>query len=207
MLRALRIAYIRTTNVTHGYQGDFNKLLSFYRLWSKIYDLSVRIDPAYVRQLKRMIDLTVRPGENILDIGCGTGLGINYASAIAGTVTGVDISRDMIARLKKKIIRKNIKNVTLINGPYPESVDHVYDTVISSFAIVHFSKDRRPYIYKKIFENLVPGGKIGLFSAQGEIAPAFETKDEIYENLKANHFKNIMIQDVSDIYRIVTAQK
>lgn len=46
-----------------------------------------------------------------------------------------------------------------------------------------------------------------MFSAQGEIAPAFEAKDEIYENLKANHFKNIMMQDASDIYRIVTAQK
>ncbi len=132
--KMFRTVYIKTTNLTNGYHDDYNKLVSFYKLWSKIYDLSVRLDPAYFKQLKTMIDLVVKPGENVLDIGCGTGLGTIYSSKIAETVTGIDISQDMISKLKKTIIRNNIKNITLINGSYPECVNNTFDTVISSFA-------------------------------------------------------------------------
>lgn len=48
---------------------------------------------------------------------------------------------------------------------------------------------------------------MGLFSAQGEIAATFETKDEIIKNLQAAGFQKIKIDDVSDIYRITTAEK
>lgn len=48
---------------------------------------------------------------------------------------------------------------------------------------------------------------MGLFSAQGEIASSFETKDEIVNNLELAGFNKIEVDDVSDIYRIVKAEK
>ena len=58
--KPFRMAYIRTTDLTHGYQGSAPpSLLHFYRLWAPIYDLTVRLDPAYLRSLKRMVELVV----------------------------------------------------------------------------------------------------------------------------------------------------
>jgi hypothetical protein len=48
--KPLRIGYIKTTDLTHGYQGSVPaRLLRFYALWAPIYDLTVRLDPAYPR--------------------------------------------------------------------------------------------------------------------------------------------------------------
>jgi hypothetical protein len=62
-------------------------------------------------------------------------------------------------------------------------------------------------VITNIFEALKPNGKIGLFSAQGEIASTFQTKEEIEINLSSAGFRNIMIEDVDDIYRISIAEK
>jgi hypothetical protein len=46
--KPLRVLCIRTTNLTHGYQGqDCSVINEFYRVWSKCYDLIIKIDPAY----------------------------------------------------------------------------------------------------------------------------------------------------------------
>jgi cyclopropane fatty-acyl-phospholipid synthase-like methyltransferase len=113
----------------------------------------------------------------------------------------------MIYKFKKKINNKLIENIELIEGKYPDCISQSFDTIISSFTIVHFSTKVRPFIYKSIYKNLKKNGRIGLFSAQGEIAHAFETKMEIESNLRNSGFQNIRIQDVSDIYRIVVAEK
>jgi len=56
-----------------------------------------------------------------------------------------------------------------------------------------------------MFDHLKSGGRIGLFEAQGEIAPTFQAKKEIETNLLEAGFDDISIEDVSDIYRVVTA--
>ncbi|MCK5130232.1 MAG: class I SAM-dependent methyltransferase [Clostridiales bacterium] len=203
----LRKLYIKTTNITNGYHDDDDRLVSFYKLWSKMYDFSIKLDPAYYRQLTNMIKQVVSPSDHVLDIGCGTGLATIYSAQIAKKVTGVDMSSDMLLRLRKKTKAKKIDNIELIEGKYPDDITLEYDSIISSFALVHFSKEMRPLIYESMYENLKENGRIGLFSAQGEIAHAFETKIEIDENLKNSGFHNIVIQDVSDIYRIVIAEK
>jgi cyclopropane fatty-acyl-phospholipid synthase-like methyltransferase len=205
--KPLRTLFIKTTNFTLGYQDNHNKLISFYSSWAKIYDITIRMDPAYTKQLKKMISLVVSPLNSVLDIGCGTGIGTIYSAKIAKSVTGIDISADMLSKLKQKIRKKKITNVKLILGKYPDRLANTYDVVISSFAIVHLSPEKRKNIYRSIYSNLRGNGKIGLFSARGEIAPAFETKDEISKNLKDNGFQNIEIRDVSDIYRITIAEK
>jgi hypothetical protein len=58
-----------------------------------------------------------------------------------------------------------------------------------------------------MFEILETNGEIGLFSAQGEIAPTFQTKEEIENNLSSAGFRKIIIRDTDDIYRISTAEK
>ena len=46
---------------------------------------------------------------------------------------------------------------------------------------------------------------MGLFGSRGEVCDVYETRSELEENLARCGFKQIEVQDVYDIYRIVTA--
>ena len=209
ILKSIRKLYIKSTDFTHSYQGKVRKLISFYKLWSYCYDLSVGLDPAFRRQMKKMISMTVKPGDTTLDIGCGTGISTFYASEIGKNIIGIDLSADMLRKLEKKISQEKSTNIEVLHGSFPEALPQgiKFDSIISSFAIVHFTPEQRKSIYKQIYDILLDGGRLGLFSAQGEIASSFETKNEIADNLALAGFKKIEIDDVSDIYRTVRAEK
>ncbi len=207
--KPFRKFYIKSTDFTHSYQGVTKKLAQFYKAWSYFYDFSVRLDPAFDREMKKMISSTVKPGDTALDIGCGTGIGTIYVSEIADKVLGVDLSTDMIRKLKQKISRRKIENIEVLNGAFPDDLPQnmKFNSIVSSFTIVHFTPKQRINVYKEISSFLVSGGLLGLFSAQGEIASSFETKNEIVNNLELAGFTKIRIDEVSDIYRIVQAEK
>ncbi len=207
--KPFRKLYIKSTDFTHSYQGKDRKLVGFYKAWSYCYNFSVSLDSAFGREMKTMIGLAVKPGDTTLDIGCGTGISTFYASEIADKVIGIDLSADMIRKLEQKISRRKLVNIEVITGSFPEALPESiqFDSIISSFAIVHFTLKQRESLYKQIYNLLLSGGRLGLFSAQGEIASSFETKNEIVSNLELAGFNNIEIDDVSDIYRIVTAER
>jgi cyclopropane fatty-acyl-phospholipid synthase-like methyltransferase len=208
-LKPFRKLYIKSTDFTHSYQGKDKKLAGFYKAWSYCYDFSVGLDPAFSRKMKTMIGLAIKPGDTTLDIGCGTGISTFYASEIADKVIGIDLSADMMRKLEQKINRRKSVNIEVITGRFPEALPKniKFDSIISSFAIVHFTPKQRKSLYKQIYNLLLSGGRLGLFSAQGEIASSFETKNEIVSNLELAGFNKIEIDDVSDIYRIVTAER
>lgn len=207
--KPLRELCIKWTDHTHGYQGIERRIISLHRLWSLFYDFSVNLDPAYTSEMKRMIDSVVREGDTVLDIGCGTGIGTVYASRIARRVVGIDLSIHMVRKLRKKILGEHIENIEVIVGRFPQSLpkEVKFHSTISSFAMAHIKKDQRRMVYEHIFDHLYDKGRVGLFSAQGEIASTFETRDELLLNLESCGFKGIEIVDVSHIYRITRAQK
>src|SRR5579862_8020281 len=58
-----------------------------------------------------------KPGEHVLDIGCGTGVTtLPYALAVgsSGHVTGADISRPMLDAAEQRMADNGVKNVTLL---------------------------------------------------------------------------------------------
>lgn len=208
--KPLRWLYIKTTDYPHGFQGERSeKIISFYKLWSLFYEFSVKLDPAYTRELRNMVKTVVKKDDIILDVGCGTGLGAIPASRIARKVIGIDFSLEMTSKLNKKIHLNCIENIEVINGSFPEAIPNgsKFNSIISSFTMVHFTPKRRISLYKYMYDCLENNGRLGLFSAQGEIAPTFESQNEIESNLDSAGFQNIEISDVSDIYRIVKANK
>jgi len=209
-MNILRRIYIKTTDITHGFQNEpASKYLSFYHLWAWLYDVSIKLDAAYCRNLKKMIDAVVAPGGITLDVGCGTGLGAVYAATIADKVIGIDPCEDMLNKLKKKIKKHQISNIFIRKGFFSEAVraDEKYQSIISSFMLAHLNPKQRADAIKDMFSMLETGGRIGLFSARGEIASTFQTKEEIENNLSSAGFHNITIEEMDDIYRIATADK
>lgn len=208
--KPLRHVYIKTTDLSRNLQGSFSGGLDvLYRVWSRIYDVTARLDPAYLEYLHKMVDAVVQPGDRTLDMGSGTGLATLRAAAVARQVVGVDPSREMTRRLRRKLEREKILNVRVRDGQVPRALEpgEVFDSVISSFMLAHLLPAQRKELLARLYQHIVPGGRLGLFSSRGEIAASFQTKSELWDNLSAAGFHNIRISDVADIYRITTAVK
>lgn len=96
---------------------------------------------------------------NVLDLGCGTGLELEFYYKIAPTVsvTGIDLCAPMLERLRSKF---DGKNIILKNESYFESElgERVFDAAISVESLHHFTKRRKIPLYKNIFNSLKNGG-------------------------------------------------
>ena len=98
------------------------------------------------------------PGEEnarILDLGCGTGLELNYyfQRNPSAKVTGIDLAPRMLEALAKKFPEKEL---TLLQGsyfdiPFPENY---YDAAVSVESLHHFTKREKIPLYRKLHRAL-----------------------------------------------------
>ena len=97
--------------------------------------------------------------ENLLDLGCGTGLELNHIFEKFPNlhVIGIDYTQVMLDKLQENYPQKNIE---LIRGDYFK-VDfgkEKYDCAISFQTLHHFSHNSKIALYKKIRDALKNGG-------------------------------------------------
>lgn len=107
----------------------------------------------------KMAELVPENTENLLDLGCGTGLELEeiFKRFPDVSVTGIDLAKAMLEKLSEKYGEKNI---TLINGDY-FSTDlglERFDTAVSFQTMHHFSHEMKIGLYKKIRNSLKSGG-------------------------------------------------
>ncbi len=96
----------------------------------------------------------------ILDLGCGTGLELEplFRRFPQMQVTGIDLTREMLERLRKKFPEKQMN---LIEGDYfaTEFGREAFDLAVSFQTMHHFSKEKKLGLYRRIFRALKPGGQ------------------------------------------------
>jgi arsenite methyltransferase len=105
----------------------------------------------------------IRPGESVLDIGCGAGFDLFVASRLVGEkgrVYGIDITEEMVKRASENLDRAGvtnfeIKKVDLETIPYD---DYSFDVVISN-GVINLSPDKQT-TFNEIYRVLRPGGKL-----------------------------------------------
>ncbi len=115
----------------------------------------------------------------------------------------------MLSKAASKIASLKLGNVRLQwadarNLPFG---DGGFDAVVSSFVLPHFAREEKVEILREMARVLRGGGRLGLFLAQGEIAPLFSTREQLEEFLEAAGFAQVRIEDRDDVYRVVTAVK
>lgn len=107
---------------------DFRSYLYYliaYRLW------------AYRKRAVQMLQL--KPGDTVVEIGCGTGLNfplLQKAVGKQGKIIGVDATDAMLNKAKEKVEKKGWENVDLVPG---NALDYQFPAgvngIISTFAL------------------------------------------------------------------------
>jgi SAM-dependent methyltransferase len=104
-----------------------------------------------------------RPGERVLDVGCGTGAtALPFAAAVApgGHVTGIDISEPMLGQARKNLAAHGAANVSLVlaDAQTHRFAPDSYDLAISRFGVMFFADPVAAFA--NICGGLRPGGRL-----------------------------------------------
>ena len=135
------------------------------------YDLEIWFCDTFVfrgqsRELRlRTANLArIQPGEQVLDVGCGTGtLAMEVARRVgrAGHVTGVDPGTEQIARARRSAARRNVPiefQIGVIEQlPFP---DQTFDVVFSTLMMHHLPTSLKRQGLAEIARVLKPGGRL-----------------------------------------------
>ena len=143
----------------------FEKMDRMYRHQRYFYDLTRKY---YLLGRDRLLsEMHTQPGENVLEIGCGTGrnlaiLAKHYSKA---NFFGLDASAAMLETAAAKISRSNLTNVSLKTAladsfKYDKTfgLDQPFDTVFFSYSISMIPPWRESI--ENALQNLKPGGTL-----------------------------------------------
>ena len=140
--------------------------------WATRYDLLVQLMTLGQagRLRARMADrLHARPGDVVLDVGCGTGdLALVLARRVGptGHIVGIDAAPEMIARARRKAARAKaaidfrVEAVEALSFP-----DQAFDRVVSTLVFHHLPGDLKGRALLSIARVLRPGGSLLIVDA------------------------------------------
>jgi ubiquinone/menaquinone biosynthesis C-methylase UbiE len=123
---------------------DPTRLIEKYRKSAPRYDvtsrLNVALGPQRAHRRRAVQALRLRPGDRVVEIGCGTGLNfplIEREIGSEGRIIGVDITDAMLAQAQRRIATNGWSNVTLVQADaaefqFPTGIDAILATYAHS---------------------------------------------------------------------------
>src|SRR5258708_17308640 len=142
--------------------------------WAFAYDLLLHIIWRGSERIYRekTVELAgIRTGESVLDVGCGTGT-LAFAAkrrvGPAGRVFGLDASREMISRARKKAAIAGAEiNFQMASAEVLPFSDATFDAVLST-TVLHCLPDRtRDLCIREMVRVLKPNGRLLLIDFGG----------------------------------------
>lgn len=105
--------------------------------------------------------LQLRPGQRVLDLGCGTGMSLPLLRAAvgpSGRVLGVDLSPEMLAQARQRVQRAGWGNVQLQCA----AAEVALLPQLSDAVLLHFTHDilQSPQALAHLLRHLRPGARI-----------------------------------------------
>ena len=142
---------------------------AFYELWldkemvytcSYFHDWSDDLDKTQIQKLDMVCrKLRLKPGETLLDLGCGWGALSCYAAQHYGVKAyGVTLSEQQVAYANAKIKRLGLEDCVKIECKDFAHVEGVFDKVAAIGMLEHVGIGNFPTYYKTVHRSLRPGG-------------------------------------------------
>jgi len=168
--------------------------------WASYYDSLVNI--MTLGQAQRLRNMTIdqsllKPGESLLDVGCGTG-GVTIPGKKRvgrnGKAAGIDPSPEMIAVASKKADKEgleiNFRLGVIESLPYP---DATFDVITSSLMMHHLTQDLQEKGFAEIYRVLKPGGRLLIADAR---RPSRFLVKQLFAFLSERHGIKFGIEDL-----------
>jgi len=152
------------------------------------YDLGINIlTGGHARRVKKnIVERWVKPGMEVLDIGCGTGEFMAYAAQKGAYVTGIDISERMLSvaqdRLQKGALddRTSLYHAGIVD--LEKAVQNRrFDLVVSTLVFSELYPDERRWAYQQIARVLKDSGTLVL---AGEVKPKGFMRGLVYRLIR-----------------------
>lgn len=121
-----------------------NDLVVLYRRLARTYDLTSNLYrvigfPMSAFRTACVGALALRPGDTVVELGCGTGLNfglLQQAVGPNGKIAGVDMTDAMLARAEERVRRQGWRNVELIQSDATRyEFRSQVDGILSTFAL------------------------------------------------------------------------
>ena len=124
----------------------------------------------------------LQSGEDVLDVGSGAGMDTLVAAQMVGprgSVTGIDMTPEMVAKARGSVAEMRLDNITIVEG----SAEHLpfddasFDAVISN-GVIDLIPDKDA-VFSEITRVLRPGGRIQLADVTIQNPVSAESKRDI----------------------------
>lgn len=137
---------------------DEQSVIKAYARWAPVYDFS--FGPVADAGRKRAIDIINRRSGKLLEVGVGTGVALpRYAPHL--TVTGIDLSPDMLRIARQRVREKKLTN---IEGIYEMDAselgfgDASFDTVVAMYVMTVVPDPVK--VLRELERVCAPGGEV-----------------------------------------------
>ena len=142
---------------------------NLYRRRAGRYDTSVRVFRLFGFNLDRyrretVAALGLHPGDQVVELGCGTGLNFAYVQqriGPEGKIIGVDLTDAMLDVARVRIVRERWSNVELVQADVvewlvPDGVSAVYSTLALTLLPEYDA------VIERVSHALKPGGRLAV---------------------------------------------
>jgi ubiquinone/menaquinone biosynthesis C-methylase UbiE len=134
--------------------------------WAWLYDLGTGLLGRRGKRLRAMVadDLHIRPGDRVLDVGCGPGrLAMVFAERVSpsGSVDGIDASPQMIDRATAQARERGVPaHFQVAYAQKLPFADSTFDAVACTLALHHVAEDDQLTAVQEMHRVLKPGGRL-----------------------------------------------
>jgi phosphatidylethanolamine/phosphatidyl-N-methylethanolamine N-methyltransferase len=137
---------------------DTTSVRDAYRRWAPIYDLTFGKIAEAGR--KHAVQIINRRRGRVLEVGVGTGLSLPcYGSHL--TITGIDLSPEMLAKAENKVDRQNLVNVAGLHEMDAGALafpDESFDTVVAMYVMTVVPEPER--VMRELERVCATGGEV-----------------------------------------------
>ncbi len=125
---------------------------------------------------------TIKPGEKVVDIGCGAGFDSLIAAHMVGNggrVIGIDMTPEMLQKAQETSEAAGLSNVEFRKGVAEElPVDDKWADVVISNGVVNLCPDKLA-VFREMYRVLKPGGRLQIADILVEKPVPEDAKEDI----------------------------